>query len=769
MSRMIGIDLGTTNSVASYIRKTEPKVIDNLDNRPLTPSVVHLSQSGEWVVGDTAKKRAATSEEDAGNTVFSIKRFMGRDFNDRDCAEDIAKAPYKIERAANGEVEVILRGRRFSPTEISAAILESVRQSAESALDEEVRHAVITVPAYFGNRQRDATRLAGRLAGLNVLRIIPEPTAAALAYGVASESDEPKTILVYDLGGGTFDVTVMFIGAGIFEDQGKSGDMHLGGDNFDYKIVDWMFEQIRIQHGIDLRNTANKSIKSQLKQAAEDAKQSLSKTTRTQIVIPALLKQGGKILDVEFELKRDDFNGMIRSLVDRSVDLVYEAIKLARTTPDGIDAILLVGGSTRVPLVEETIRSIFGSKVIRGEVNPMYCVAQGAAIETVLVKDIKSEPDESIIQCDSCGVYNLKSRGECRSCSGQLAGGGIGGITPIGPEPTITCPNPACGRENPMGTTRCKYCDRSIIGRDDVQEVVVMHTTPHPIGVQTLGDKMEIIIPEATPYPMEQPKMKLLKTTRNGMDIIRLPVYEGRDPVASNNQRLGEAQGTLEPGLPEGTNVEVALAIDEDGIIDITASLPDRPGVQIKASMRWQRDATGNGRGPGETPDGPEPAHSPWRDQAQFVLFQAGAVKEEGEGFVPPADIDRIVQMGAGLLTAIQADDERRGTQIMQQLEPLINQYGIFVLVTMMRVISQNTEIAANVPGKLRGEFENLMRELESLIRQVDQAKRQRNVSAMVAAASQGNPIIDRVMQILGQSDLPGGGNLLSGLLKSTG
>ena len=776
MSRMIGIDLGTTNSVASYIRRTEPRVIDNQDNEPLTPSVVYLTEHGEWVVGKTAKKSAAMSKEDAANTVFSIKRFMGRDFNDKDCAEDIKKSPFEVQKAPNGEVEVILRGRRFSPPEISAIVLESIKRSVEAYLDEEVSHAVITVPAYFGSRQKDATRLAGQLAGLNVLRIIPEPTAAALAYGIASESDEPKTILVYDLGGGTFDVTAMFIGAGVFEDQGKSGDMHLGGDNFDYKIVDWLFEQIRIQHGVDFRNTPNNQVRYQLKQAAEEAKLTLSKTTRAPIVIPALTKLDGKILTLECELKRDDFNGMIKPLVDRSVDLLYEAIKLARTTPDEIDAILLVGGSTRVPLVEETVRSIFGDKVIRGGVNPMYCVAQGAAIETMLVKEVSAEVDESIIQC-KCGTLNLKSRVECRSCGEKFDGGAISGPEkePETP-PTITCPNPDCGKENPLGSKKCVHCGTHFLEID--KDLVVMHTTPHPIGVQVEGDKLEIIIPEAEPYPMEKPKTKLLKTTYNGQELVRLPVYEGREPEASKNQLLGEAQGMLEPGLPEGTNVEVALSIDEDGIIYITASLPDRPGSEIKASMKWQRDEALKGGGEEEPVSGKGPGieesedgfgtGAAWKNQAQYLLFRASSVKDEGQGVVDTNDLDRIIQMAAELLTAIKDDDQTKGERIMSELEPLVNKYGIFFMLAIMRSISQNPDISANIPSNFRAEFDSLSEKLESLTRQADSAKQQRNFELMVKSIEEGQSIVERIMKIMEEASKLAGEDLLSGLLRGT-
>ncbi|MFZ5903251.1 MAG: Hsp70 family protein [Chloroflexota bacterium] len=544
MRDAIGIHFGSQNVIGAYIRKTEPRVFDNLDNEPITSSVVHLTEGGEWIVGKTAKKASGMSEEDAANTVFSIRQYIGHDFDDKDYAEAFAQSHLQVEKAQNGEVEIILRGRRFSPPVISAFLLEYLKRSAESFVVQEVRHAVISVPASFGIRQINATRLAGRLAGLNVLRIIPEPTAATLAYGIASESNERMAILVYDFEDDAFEAIVMLIDAGVYEIQGRLNDTHLGGDNFDYKIMDWIFEQIRIQHGVDLRSTANKEVKFRLKQAAEDAKLSLSKTTRTQIVWPVVTKQGGKIIDLECELKREDFNGMIKPLVDRSVDLVYEAIKLARTTPDGIDAILLVGGSMGVPLVVDTIRSIFGSKVIRGEINPMYCVAQGAAIETMLVKDSVIEADRSIIACEHCGMLNLESRLECRGCGKELK-----------------------------------------------KDITVFLTTSYPIGTRMAGGRMDIIIPEGTIYyPTKYSKTIEMKTTYDGQGTIRFPIFEGRDESAAKNQILGYVCCRLAPGLPEATSVELSFWIDDDGIIALSARIPTQPWVQIEVSMQWMRD-----------------------------------------------------------------------------------------------------------------------------------------------------------------------------------
>ena len=266
---------------------------------------------------------------------------------------------------------------------------------------------MITVPAYFGTRQKEVTRLAGRLAGLNVLRVLPEPTAAALAYGMDIDMDEPKTVLVYDLGGGTFDVTVMFIGGGTFMDQGKSGDIYLGGDDFDNLIVDRLVKVVQDQHRVDVRTLPNsKQIMLHMKYKAEEAKIRLSKTQRSPIVIPGLIRSGGKVIDVEYDLERGEFNSLIQGLVQRSIDIVYKGIKKANTTIDDIDTILLVGGSTRVPLVEDELRKVFGEKVARKDVNPMLCVAQGAAIQTLMVapEDFESQTDPNIIQCKNCGV-----------------------------------------------------------------------------------------------------------------------------------------------------------------------------------------------------------------------------------------------------------------------------------------------------------------------------------------------------------------------------
>ena len=427
----IGIDLGTTNSAMARMNKKETRVLENQDSDYLTPSVVHITPGGEIVVGKLARSYGGKDPE---NTVFSIKRFMGRDYREEVIQEDIRRLPFKVTEAENGEVEVILRGTHYSPQQISSFILASMKRDAEATTDQEVSHAVITVPAYFGNRQKEATREAGKLAGLNVLRIIPEPTAAALAYGYDSGMEEPKTILVYDLGGGTFDVTVMFIAAGVFDDLGKTGDMHLGGDDFDNLITDWIVEQVRMEQRVDLRSLPNvHEVMFSLKKHAEEAKIKLAKTQRTSIIIPGLVKTAGRTVDVECELSRAQMDSMIKPLVDRSVSLVHEAIQKASITAEEVQAILLVGGSTKVVLVEDALRKVFGDRVIHGNVNPMHCVAQGAAIQTVLppepepqkeeVKRREGEPPIDLdrgkpeppsmpkIECPSCGELNENADG----------------------------------------------------------------------------------------------------------------------------------------------------------------------------------------------------------------------------------------------------------------------------------------------------------------------------------------------------------------------
>ncbi len=376
MGKAIGIDLGTTNSCMAVIEGSEPTVIPNAEGGRTTPSVVAFTKDGQRLVGAPAKRQQVTNPE---NTIFSIKRFMGRKYDE--VSEEMKIVPYKVVKGPNDDVRVQVGGREYAPPEISAMILQKLKQDAEAYLGEEVTEAVITVPAYFNNAQREATKDAGKIAGLNVLRIINEPTAASLAYGLDKETDQ--TILVFDLGGGTFDVSILEIGDGVFEVKATSGDNHLGGDNWDKAIVDWMVAEFKKDHGIDL--SQDRMALQRLYEAAEKAKVELSSTMTTQINLPFITAtpEGPKHLDMQ--LTRAKLNELTRDLLERVVGPTKQVLADAGLTPDQIDHVVLVGGMTRMPAVQEKVRELIGKEPHKG-VNPDEVVAVGAAIQAGVLK-----------------------------------------------------------------------------------------------------------------------------------------------------------------------------------------------------------------------------------------------------------------------------------------------------------------------------------------------------------------------------------------------
>ncbi len=380
MAKTIGIDLGTTNSCMAVLEGGEPRVIENAEGARTTPSVVAFTSSGERLVGTVAKRQAVTNPE---NTVFSIKRFMGR--KESEVKEEEKIVPFTVVSGPNGDARVSAGGKEYSPPEISAMILQKLKTDAEAYLGDTVDSAVITVPAYFNDDQRQATKDAGKIAGLDVKRIINEPTAASLAYGLDKESDQ--TILVFDLGGGTFDVSVLEIGDGVFEVKATAGDNHLGGDNFDKAIVDWMVGEFKASQGIDL--SQDKMALQRLYEAAEKAKVELSTTQETQINLPFITadQSGPKHLDTR--LSRSKLNELTANLLDRVVGPTKQAMDDAGVTGDSIDHIVLVGGMTRMPAVQEKVKQLTGKDPHKG-VNPDEVVAVGAAIQAgVLAGDVK--------------------------------------------------------------------------------------------------------------------------------------------------------------------------------------------------------------------------------------------------------------------------------------------------------------------------------------------------------------------------------------------
>ena len=383
MAKIIGIDLGTTNSVVAVMEGGEPVVISNAEGNRLTPSVVAMNKSGERLVGQVAKRQAVSNPE---NTVFSVKRFMGRKLSDPLVQRDKDLVPYKMAAAANGDVRVLLSGQEHAPQEISAMVLQKIKADAEAYLGEPVVQVVITVPAYFNDSQRQATKDAGKIAGLDVLRIINEPTASALAYGLDKQGKD-QIIVVYDLGGGTFDISILELGDGVFEVKATNGDTHLGGDDFDQRIIEWLATEFKRETGIDLRN--DRTALQRLKEAGEKAKMELSTLLQTEVNLPFITADASGPRHLNINLSRAKLEQLTGDLIDRTIAPVKQALSDAGLRPNDIDEIIMVGGQTRMPAVQEAVRRYFNKDPHKG-VNPDEVVAIGAAVQAgVLAGDVK--------------------------------------------------------------------------------------------------------------------------------------------------------------------------------------------------------------------------------------------------------------------------------------------------------------------------------------------------------------------------------------------
>ncbi|MCD6230980.1 MAG: molecular chaperone DnaK [Dehalococcoidia bacterium] len=378
MGKVIGIDLGTTLSVVTVIEGGEPKIIPSAEGGNLTPSVVAISKSGERLVGEIAKRQAVVNPE---NTIFSIKRLIGRKFKSESVQFDIKRLPYKITEAPNGDCRVLMGDKEYSPQEISAMILQKLKTDAESYLGEKVTDAVITVPAYFNDSQRQATKDAGVIAGLNVLRIINEPTASSLAYGLDKKKDE--TIAVYDFGGGTFDISILDLGEGTFQVKSTNGDTHLGGDDIDQVVMDWICDEFKKEAGIDLRQ--DRMALQRLRDAAEKAKKELSTVNQTEISLPFITADASGPKHLSLTLTRAKLEQLSADLIERSLGPCRQALTDAGLSPNQISDVVLVGGQTRMPKIQETLRQFFGKEPARG-VNPDEAVALGAAIQGGVLK-----------------------------------------------------------------------------------------------------------------------------------------------------------------------------------------------------------------------------------------------------------------------------------------------------------------------------------------------------------------------------------------------
>src|SRR5580693_1783047 len=381
MKKTIGIDLGTTNSVVAVTEAGEPKVIPNEEGSRTTPSVVAFTKTGERLVGQVAKRQSITNPE---STIYSIKRFMGRRYEE--VTEELKMVPFKVEPEGD-HVVIVAQGKKYTPQQISAMILQKLKKAAEDYLGEKVNDAVITVPAYFNDAQRQATKDAGKIAGLEVKRIINEPTAAALAYGLDKKKDE--TIAVYDFGGGTFDISILEVGEGVIEVKATNGDTHLGGDNLDQRIVDWLIDEFKKDEGLDLRGKGNEMALQRLRDAAERAKIELSTTIETEINLPFITADATGPKHLVRKLTRAKLEQMVSDLLERSLEPCKKALSDAGVTTSQIDEVVLVGGQTRMPKIQELVKGLFGKEPHRG-VNPDEVVAVGAAVQAgVLAGDVK--------------------------------------------------------------------------------------------------------------------------------------------------------------------------------------------------------------------------------------------------------------------------------------------------------------------------------------------------------------------------------------------
>jgi molecular chaperone DnaK (HSP70) len=549
MGRRIGIDLGTTNSVIAVVDGPQPKVLPNRDNRQQMRSVVSLKKrkkgkgeadgDGEVLVGDVALDNWPMAPRD---TILSVKRLMGRGVADPDVQKVRETSLYEIVTPSDGtkdSIRVVMGGRQHSPVEISAMILKKLKEDAEFRLGEEVTHAVITVPAYFNQRQKGATREAGLRAGLNVIKILDEPTAAAIAFGIEqTDSTDPKYILVYDLGGGTFDISVLMWAGNIFAPLNLQGDMWLGGDNFDQILVDHAIAYVREEHDIDPRD--NMRFMVALKKAARETKERLSSAQSADLVVPGLLHDSdGDLIDVEMEVTRAEYERMVKPLIDRTVRLTEEALKHAELTADQIDHVIMAGNATCLPKVQEAMENLFGRDKVLRNVHPKNCVAMGAALVAARLQ----------------GVV-------CQA-------------------PDAADPKRECGHVNPVAATKCAKCGAALTlsegdHGDGPPAIEIGGIAPYHYGVQTASDEFHVFIDKGDQYPTDDPRTQTFYTRAPNQRMISIPVYGGENRAkASANEKQGEAFAVLPPNLPKGTAVRIKVWLDGDGVFGLSAHLED--------------------------------------------------------------------------------------------------------------------------------------------------------------------------------------------------
>ncbi|WP_371501209.1 Hsp70 family protein [Kitasatospora sp. NBC_00374] len=624
MYRTLGIDLGTTNSVVAHLRRGEPEIIFNRQNQEATPSVVGRGRRGELLVGSTARGRLALDGE---NVIRSVKRFVGRRFRDPQVQAALDELDYKVTAGTDGDVNVWFDGRSYTPVEISAIILHRLKEDAEQRFGEPFQRAVITVPAYFGERQVAATQEAGRMAGLHVLRVINEPTAAALAYGMTNEAgDEGRTVLVYDLGGGTFDISILLLVPGSVSVLGIEGDNLLGGDDFDRAITTALLEDIREEYGSDYQ--PDRRDRPRIASAAEVVKIELSNQEASDVVL-AGLGAGQLVLETVFERPR--FEELIEARIERTIELTHKAIMQANLTVGDIDEVLLVGGSTSIPLVARRLGEVFGPKRIRRGVNPMQCVALGAAVQSALVSEVecpecRAPGDLAASACSNCAASLLggprvscpgchlpvdPAADACPKCEHVLEAAGAAPVAAAQAAPaaqTRGCPR--CGTPAAAGATACELCGETLGGQagaaagatstaaEDVglrcagcgvvnppgtevcascgelmQVTNPFDITPKNLGIELNDGRLAVIIPKNTSYPTSAPVSREFVVSGSGRQRLEVAVYEGEHEIAQQNELIGHLTLRLPAGLGGRTPVDVSFGLDRDRTITLSVRI----------------------------------------------------------------------------------------------------------------------------------------------------------------------------------------------------